>query len=1138
MTDPFFSGMFDKNSGAAPNVTDTQTQEMAPSLLFGVNDKRLPDIFGDSYLQKQLTADPFAVMGTPSNEYNPYETDFARFKNDYNYPTLGYIQDAPNNAAYYMTQTSWQGAKKAGKHFANLTWDTFLNNFAQYGRDFDALTSSKADSLWDSDYNKEIYEMTKDYHDKYYIFAPDGNEESLKKWVPFTKGSLQAYGELFSQLGFTAGTLGAAAVENLVIGLLTGGSGSLPTAAKTSAKAYSTIYDLVKFLRNEDTLMNSIRKAGKVALSPSFYGNSAKKAVNMYQMYHASAAEAAFEAAAGYAEHKEALVNDFIDTYGYGPDEDTLKEFEKQAREVGTARFGLNTAILMASNSMQWGNYLRPFKASKNVTDEVADSLYYQTGKGLGQGVVKTTYDYKLFSKGWFGNTLTKGAIGLKGAVPEGFEESLQNVIDIGTKEYITQKYGNNGDRSSVLGAAAKGFSETFGTTAGWNNFIAGALTGTISGGIRSIGESIKDKGKTKAAARSTASRMNSINLKDLLSQDKANLNVQTDAKTALMEAALADDKYGHINVKNAAFREFVFTGIRSGKFDIRLRQLEEFRNSTAKDFADFFGLDEAEVAAEGVNNIVDKLVSKAKGIEENYNFVSKKFKNPYSPNRYKSTDPKFNEEIVSYQAFEEAKTIMATLLDKTKDSAERAAELLRLEIDDPFILFKDASYPEVFDYNERAAKIKELKEVLKGTASRGPSILNRVRKVSAAVEEALTGQSAEDIIAAKQRKLARLEALQEAADAKDEKAYFKALRQLVKDSIPSTSSGQAVDSAFSAVEQVAIDYLKLNEDEYVNRRMYDYLSNPENFSKLEQDIQQILTAFMMPAEKKSEPAAEAAKPADTTQPQAAAQAEQAPVEDKEFPIGKEFYAKDTVYTVRAVDGDNITLFNSASGKESVRQRASIRGWLASGIISETKPTADATEENVFKEAVKKVQLFQGSTEAFDKFVDNLLMTTPINPMRLAEFMAEVEKRRAQLAAAEVPNNPNNSFTFRGIELHKGLPIVIEDLDNTGKSRTFAGKVDSKLSDGRVNLKGVGGLEAFMDDNTKILALGEDAVNAYLAAQSKGTTTAGDAAVSQGNLDLEQDILKDQELVNELVDEALKDPAKAKADFLNNNKIC
>ena len=1148
MPDPFLTGVEPLNTGTVdspvnlPNIPLGASNQSSPSLLFGVGDKRIPDIFGDPFLEQLTKKQDLTGLAAPSNSYNPYETDFFRYKNDYNYPKLGYLENGPNNAAYYMTQTTWQGAKKAARAFGATTWDTFLNNFAQYGRDFDSLTSIKADSLYDSDFNNEIYEHSKELQDKLYIFGPDGNESSLAKWIPLTRGSLQAYGELLGQLGFTAGTLGAAAAENFVIGILTGGYGNVVKAPKTLALVNSTIYDLVKFLRNERQLTSAISKAGKSLMDASFYAKSAKKAVNFYQMYHAAAAEAAFESITGHLEYKDASIQEFKDIHGYGPVGEDLAKIEQQSKEVGTAIFGLNTALLMVTGALQWGNYLKPFKAAKAITDDVADKIIYTAGKAGAKNAFSTVYDYKIFSKGWFGHIGKTSFVGLKGAIPEGLEESFQNIIAVGTKDYIKQKYQTDKDRASILTAAAKGFSDTFGTSQGWNNFIAGALTGVVSGGVRSATE-FKKNSANKAEARKWASRLNSFDLATILDPDKANLNIQTDAKSAMMQSAMAGDKNSFLNIKAAAFREFVFSGIKSGKLDARLQQLQAFSNSTSKEFGDFFGIDEAEVSRKGgPSAIVQNLIDTARAVESDYNYVSKNFKNPVNPGKYSFATKEGTEELVNYAAHEEAKTILALSLNKVRESKNRIKSIVDslsglgfAEEDALAIMDPNARKDEINILRESISAIGEKTVALMLKRMAEPTFVDKVAKrFEKYVGEIPTLKGSGDYITQLKDKLARLEKLDQAST---EKEYKEALRAHITAEVSKSNIELNDLSDIDTAVNQAFDYNKINQDNYVARKMYDYLSAPTNFNKLSLEIQGLFTGLFEEASKPPTPtAAKTEKP-----PAAPAEVVTKPVEavapKPEYEVGETLRTENKYYEVTAFDGTNVTVRNMTSGITSIVKKEYLDKWIADGTVSKVgkvKPEeVDLSESSeAYTNAVKAIQLYNGPLEAFDDYSAKALSNKDLTKIELEELLEIVENKKTELSKNQPKPNPNKSFIVDGQEFWPGLDLAIRK-DN----RIFAVKVLSAGTEDTILVAPPAGklLEIKTSD---VVAIGTENTNNAMKSKETGGISEQDQKNSNSNFDLQKDILDNADVVNALVNEAIANPAEAKAAFLENNKIC
>jgi hypothetical protein len=814
----------------------------------------MPDIFSDDYLNRQLSRKSIQDMGVPHARYNPYEVDFFKYYLDPNYESLGFNLGADNNSGYYAAQSLGQAFLKKGRENLQRTRDTFLNNFAQYGRDAEALVTNKADSFWNTDYNAQLYDQSKFYADQSYVFAPTGSEESLKRWIPFSKGAMQAYGDLFGQLGFTQGTILAATAENVLISALTNGTGTIPAAAKETFQVYKTIAATVKTLRDSAKLSKTLKSVADLAKTYNSLSALGKGAVNLYQMYHTSAGEAAFEAAAGYAESKEEQIREFTERNGYGPSPDDLADMEKIARDVGSTRFGLNVALLMASNSIQFGNMLKPFKPTE-LADDVASKVIFRAGKQTAQapieklGKIVSTYDDKALSRGWFLSGASATRTALKGSLTEGFEESFQNVIDLGTKKYFEAKYNDKDfvTRAAAWNAAGYGMAETFGKAEGWNNFIAGALTGVLTGGVKGAYNKIKGvntQDPNKQAAARAVNILDSVGVKEVFNEEYANMNVQANIANSLSNT---NNNYTAGNLKDLSLRSFFLTARKSGKLDVRFEQIADQRNLTAAEFASLYNITTPFTESDK-EKMISKIENKLKRMSEAYDRVDSNFRNPYDLRSLTPNTKEYEDQAKRYVAYEAAKDAMFSYMDIYDSALSRSFELLDSYNESTMATgtHEFTGYIDLFEAiansdiraDEIASLESEIALLEKGSRPKLGNLLGRISKALESRSIFINPNPEEVTI-----KKTILEALKSLNTTQTEESYKKALRKILGYSLTYSDNNRLRNGQYSAIDPVrleyevektykdAMEYAQLNEDAKNARDLINFLSNPQTFT-------------------------------------------------------------------------------------------------------------------------------------------------------------------------------------------------------------------------------------------------------------------------------------------------------------------
>lgn len=1155
----------------------------------------------------------FADKAIPYQTYNPYETDFFSFRSSGDYEDLGYSYGSrANQDAYYQKQSVGEGLGNAFIRLGITAWDAFLNNFAQYARDIDYIKGNKADSLWNSDFNAEAHDTVTELFHKYPIYSPSGSEDSFKRWLPGAQGSLGAYGDLIGQLGFTAGTIGAAAVENMVIGLVTEGAGLSVTAPKAAKNIYSSIYQLSKLFNNERKFAQALNavKGGKDILNYS--GSALKTGVNFYQMYHTAASEAAFEAMAGYTEHKQQLIDEYIERYGYAPQGADLAAIESNAKSVGDARFGANTAVLMTSNAMVWGNIIKPFKSSLKTLEDAAS-----LGKKIEFDAIKGLYAAKEIPKAatsnWWLSKIKGSVLGFGGSLSEGLEESMQNWIDISTKDYFKAKYDNPEEtqRADWLSSLGTGFSHTFGTAEGWQNFIAGALTGVITGGVAYPFKNRVNKKDEAARVNAAVASLNSLNVKDIFNPEFGGLNAQMDIKESLFEATAADDIYTFKNLKEDAFRDFILTAVHTGKLDARIQQLEDFKNLPSDQFQQVFGIDPSTENVEAASSYIDNLISTAKQIEKDVDFLNRKFKNPYNPAQYKRNTPEWQEEALKHFAYNETKNIAAGLLDRIRQASRRAESIIT-ESSKINKQISSADFTSLADTAKRRESIKNLKEFSKALRPGDSAVevkANR-RKLTAlkAYDELvkalnkyiLSGNATTEGIEKITNSMSRASDLYFASvhsekkrsplTTRFEKYLDKLTEKLEKYFEPSKDDPYYRENVMSEINEIkpnhfvdniqledyfteAVDYMKLESDSAGYTSLINYLIDPDNFEEVAAHTLKALQEIKAEKEKRAEAVANPPVTPeqeilddilnDEAEIAATGVMGQAVIDGVKSGRGEEVISMlrdqaSNPVSLTALLGKTIadkiialgpttpapTQVAPTPSQAPAPQQAPVQApapqvqQQAPAPKPQAKPQTPVSKEGdpntpgTLAFLRKKLQEYDGHYTGLMDYMDSFNPTT----VQYNALQDDLLKKSNELEAKAKQPNKKAAYNFKGLKIFPGLPIVI-----SVKNLIFAGNVTSDYpittSKGDyIQVKTEDGKVYNIYDVQSIKAKGKEEVEQFMALQQQ-TPQGSDQA--KENIDLNTDLLKDTERMQQLIDEAKNQSmADLENEFLNNDTTC
>lgn len=491
--------------------------------------------------------------------------------------------------------------------------------------------------------------------------------------------------KVIKNLGFTAGAIGSAMVQDLAVGAATEGLGEIPLVSEQIGKASLYLNKILSSKRGVEALeavknVANVTGEGEQALSTfktlqnvaegNRILNGARYTTNILG---AANAEAGIEARDGYNNVKKDLINSYKEQNGYNPVGEDLAEIEKTATASGNVRYGINMALLAASDAIQFDAMFKPFNSLKNsISKGLEAKVAEQEGKiGLKEETIKVAKDIDNLEL----KKASKLSI-LQNIIPnilaEGvFEEGGQYAAERGTKQYFEDKYNKKtkGDLNDIINSTIYGLGEQFGTTEGLENMILGGLTGAIFGAVEPHAEAFKQK-KAELYTRkeATAKAVEELNKRSItgIFQD----NYDTAASTIkrqqdLKEAVTKNDIYKFQNLKEDSFMDFIMSGIKAGRFEVRLEQLKLLKDLSNEEINKLFGIE----GNQRDNHLyIDKLIENAETIKRSHDAISNTIRNLYSYNK--------NDEKNAYLAFEEYKSALTTFSYKAKNYTNRLSDI------------------------------------------------------------------------------------------------------------------------------------------------------------------------------------------------------------------------------------------------------------------------------------------------------------------------------------------------------------------------------------------------------------------------------------------------------------------------------
>ena len=667
-------------------------------------------------------------------------------------------------------------------------------------------------------------------------------EHPFRGIIPFTEGSSYFWGEKFlPNLGFMAGAVGGAIVQDVAIGAVTEGIGAFPLIGAQIGKAslylnklFAGSNDATKLLKlgtslgkTEAQLFNLQRLAQLSAAAKVNTGFRYGMAI-----YGSSLTEAGVESREGYRKIKEELTNAYkFENLGREPEGAAMQEIEQYARAGMNTRFGINMALLTASNTLMFGNLYKSMINGGAGSTAGAITSVGELGKiGLAEGsldVFEKKAASSLAGRVW-DTVRPRAAVMFSEGV---FEEGGQFAAERGTYDYYTRKYKSAKNKeewngiNEVIKSTVYGMDQQFGTQEGVENMVIGALTGLLVGGGQQIYDNYKGKG-TDARLANAINIVNQYSVTGTLKQMYDSTIISAGISKEMEEANAAGDVFKFKNLQEDQFFNYVQSRVPSGMHDVTVEQLKMLKDLSKEEFTKLFQLDWNSTNKATVSEYVDNLITKANEIKDTTELIDRTFKNPFK------NKPDINNldtviEAGNHNTFENYKTDLAYYATTTK-SVDNRLNAIQSSVTNisPLVnngllqqLTSEEGLKELRDYYEqRAASLN--KTVTEYTSPAD-------RKINRDQVKAL--RTASEQIGIELNRNGKL----------DDKTFEKLLNFELNGQSTSTDSSIPIGAA-SELLNYGVDINRLNERKTKASKAYDELTTKEGFEKYFDQAQEI----------------------------------------------------------------------------------------------------------------------------------------------------------------------------------------------------------------------------------------------------------------------------------------------------------
>jgi len=453
-----------------------------------------------------------------------------------------------------------------------LTGTTFLQSTAGLVNGVARMIGDgRAASFYDNEFNRALDDLNKKLENSlpnYYT-----NVEKNAKWYSPDKLVTANFfwDGIVKNLGFAAGAA-------LAGGTYAYGLRALPLTARlfSVGRAAETL------AATEEALMAANKVAegyGKIrSLSDKFLGsyNVLTSGGRAVVAGLATTGEAGFEAYHNLNEFRNQKIEEYKATHnGVEPIGGDLDRINEQADAVGNASFLLNTALLSATNYIQFPKILgSSYNAEKGVlNNEISDIVQDATGSFVKQEA-KT-------KAGRILSTLNR-IRPYTFSTSEAFEEGAQYAISVGTKDYYDKKY--DGNTADFIDSITAGIAGTLGTDEGMENVLIGGLSGTIMQARGRFRESAEISRNTADALQ----RFNNWRLSDFTKATVDSVNrgtvLQQERENALRQGDILTSK----DLEADYIINYLTPRIKYGRFDLVQTDIDDYKKlaSTEEGFA------------------------------------------------------------------------------------------------------------------------------------------------------------------------------------------------------------------------------------------------------------------------------------------------------------------------------------------------------------------------------------------------------------------------------------------------------------------------------------------------------------------------------------------------------------------------
>lgn len=563
------------------------------------------------------------------------------------------------------------------------------------------------------------------------LWGKDGVEEEMSGWVRkmedtfpnyvskyerdhpiksiFGSGFANFLGDgVLKNIGTIGGFVTGALAQDAAVGFLTEGLGAMPLLIGQGGKVANAIgkfslrlnkaltgtNDVEKFLNRLEKItvlgaeeVSAVKAMGELAASARIN----KGFRYALAQYGTARTMGAIDARETYEQVHNQLFEDYkLKHNGEEPVGKDLAEIEQYATDGANTRFGIDFALMLLADNMQFNNLFRSFgsKGSAPVLSTLEREAQLGGKIGLKLNPKYATGDAKQKLATWE----SVGATTAKGKLWERVAPTLPNIFATGVitmggiyasgkgvEDYYVNKYKDLSDPKNkesfdtvneIIKSTMYGLSEQFGTAEGQKAMLMGSILGLAMHAVKSG----VDKGRGFSADQRLADSIETVNkygVTDILENKyEGALNSLGNMK-GMEEAVKEGNIFKYKNFKYNNFFDFVNSRLRRDMHEFTIEELQMLKELPKEEFEKYFNVEFSESNKKTVNEYVDKMIDHANELKKTYDAISGTFKNPFTYYRKEDTEAK-RESNRGYYNFEKWKTELTYQSGKSIDVNDR----------------------------------------------------------------------------------------------------------------------------------------------------------------------------------------------------------------------------------------------------------------------------------------------------------------------------------------------------------------------------------------------------------------------------------------------------------------------------------